>query len=98
MLIRVTPAGAELEAPTDLKAFKVVAAGDLHGEALQHALGGAARLEGEHAWVSPEWVREASGLAADPIWQEEFLHMLAYASRKGWVNDAGEVRAHIERA
>ena len=98
MIINVTAAGATLEAPEDLKRFKLLAAAGLHGEALQAALGGAARLEGEHAWVSPEWIREASGLANDAAWQEGFLHMLSYAGRHGWVNNAGEVRAHIERA
>ena len=97
MLIRVSAAGAVLESPEDLKRFKLVAAQGLEGEALQQALGGAARLEGEHAWVSPEWIREASGLANDAAWQDGFLHMLSFAGRHGWVNDAGEVRAHIER-
>ena len=97
MIIRVTAAGAVLEGADDFKRFKLLAAPGLEGAALQQALGAAARLEGEHAWVSPEWLRAASGQAAVPAWQEGFGQMLAYAGRSGWVNAAGEVRAHIER-
>jgi len=97
MIIRVTSAGAMLEAPEDLKGFKLVVEGGLAGDALATALGAAGRLAGEHAWISPGWLRDASGLAGDAAWVQGFEGMVGYATRKGWVDDTGAIRAHIER-
>ncbi|MBV1797744.1 hypothetical protein [Siccirubricoccus sp. G192] len=98
MLIRVTREHAlRLEAPEDLKRFKLLVEGDIAGEALARALGEAGRLEGEHAWIAPDWLRRASGLAADPEWQAGFAKMVEFAAKQGWVNEAGAIRAHIER-
>jgi hypothetical protein len=93
--------------------FDVSVAGDpgaplvllLHGFAVSRhlydaqvpALGVAGRLEGEHVWVSPTWIAAASGLGGDAGWLEEFGRMVSFAGKHGWVNDAGEIRAHIER-
>ena len=97
MLIRIANAAATLEAPEDLKRFKLVVSGGLEGADLQQALGTAGRLEGEHVWVAPAWLTQASGLGTDPAWLEEFGRMLGFAAKHGWVNEAGEIRAHIER-
>jgi hypothetical protein len=98
MLIRLMPgAVATLEAPEDFKRFKLAAPQGLHGEGLSQALGHAGRLEGEHAWISPDWLRRASGLADDPEWRAGFGKMLEFAAKHGWVNERGEIRAHIER-
>ena len=97
MLIRVTRAATTLEAAADLKRFKLVVEDGLAGPALAAALGEAGRLEGEHVWVSPDWLRAASGLAADPDWTAGFAQMVGFAAKQGWVNDAGAIRAHIER-
>jgi hypothetical protein len=66
MIIRVNAGGARLEAPGDLKGFKLVVEDGLEGDALGKAVAEAGRLEGQHAWISPAWLRAASGLAADP--------------------------------
>ncbi|MDO9707173.1 hypothetical protein [Paracraurococcus lichenis] len=97
MIIHVSTAGARLDAPEDLKAFKVLVAEGLHGEALAAALGPAGRLDGDHAWISPDWLRAASGRAGDAAWVQGFEAMLAYAAKKGWVDAAGAIRGHIER-
>jgi hypothetical protein len=98
MLVRVTREHAlRLEAPEDLKRFKLLVEGDTAGEALTRALGEAGRLEGGHAWISPDWLRRASGLAGDAGWQAGFAKMLEFAAKQGWVNEAGAIRAHIER-
>lgn len=98
MIVHVSKAGARLDAPDDLKAFKLVVADGLQGEALADALGSAGRLDGDHAWISPDWLRQASGRAGDAAWTKGFDGMVAYAAKKGWVNEAGAIRGHIERA
>ena len=97
MIIELTAAGITLVAPEDVKGFKLVAPAGLTGDALATALGEAGRLVGEHAWISPAWVRAASGLAGDAAWEKGFAGMVAYATTKGWVDDTGAIRAHIER-
>jgi hypothetical protein len=50
-----------------------------------------------HAFVSPAVIEElAAGRAEDPLWREQLELMLAFAREHGWVNDAGDVRAHVE--
>ena len=90
MLIRVAGDGAvRLEEPANLKQFKLVVEGDAAGEALKRALGAAGRVEGEHVWVSPDWLRRESGMAADVTWQEGFARMVEFARGKGWVDTTG---------
>jgi hypothetical protein len=98
MIVHVSARGVRLEAPEDLKAFRVVVADDLQGESLADALGSVGQLDGEHVWVSPDWLRQASGRAGDAAWAQGFGGMVAYATKKGWVNQAGAIRGHIERA
>ncbi|TCZ65543.1 hypothetical protein [Roseicella aquatilis] len=98
MIIHVSAQGTRLDAPDDLKAFKLVVADGLAGEDLADALGPTGQLDGEHVWVSPDWLRQASGRTGDAAWTGSFEAMLAYATKKGWVNAAGAIRGHIERA
>ncbi len=97
MLIRVTGASTELEAPEDLKRFTLVVEEGLAGPGLAFALGDAGRLDGEHAWISPDWLFANSGLADDPQWVAGFTGMVEFAAKHGWVNEDGWIRAHIER-
>ena len=97
MIVHVSKAGTRLDAPDDLKAFKLVVADNLQGEAIADALGSAGQLDGDHAWISPDWLRQASGRTGDAAWIQGFEAMLAYAAKKGWVNQAGAIRGHIER-
>jgi hypothetical protein len=98
MLIRLAPGrAAALEAPEDFKRFKLVASPGLAGAALGQALGEAGRLEGEHAWIAPAWLQRASGLGQRAEWLEGFNRMMEFAAKHGWVNEQGEIRAHIER-
>ena len=97
MLIRVASDGqVSLEGADDFKRFSIGAAADAP---LATALRGIARLEGEgHAWVSPDGLRRLTPLAGTPAWEEGFGKMLAYATSKGWTDESGAVRAHIEIA
>ncbi len=97
MLIRVADGSVALEAAEDLKRFKLVVRGGATGAALQQALGAAGRLEEAHVWVSPAWLKQASGLGGNAEWLAGFAGMVGFAAKQGWVNPAGEIRAHIER-
>lgn len=51
-----------------------------------------------HVWVDVDWLR-TSGQAqvGDPEFAANFDGMIAYATKKGWLDDEGTaVRAHIE--
>lgn len=50
----------------------------------------------EHAWIAPDVLTELAGRRGDDEWQQNLAGMLAYAESKGWCDEAGRVRAHIE--
>jgi hypothetical protein len=93
MFIKLSAAlPATLEDAGNFKAFKVVS--DVTPEQAGAALGGAGRLDGDHAWIEPAWLRQNG--ADDAEWQAGLDKMLDYAGKSGWVDAAGAVRAHIE--
>jgi flavin reductase (DIM6/NTAB) family NADH-FMN oxidoreductase RutF len=49
----------------------------------------------EHILLAPSVLRFLSGHAGDAAWEAGFTAMIDYAARFGWVNERGEVRAHI---
>jgi hypothetical protein len=53
----------------------------------------------DHVWVDVEWLRRnGTAQVDDPTFGDQFDGMIAYAARKGWLDDTGtRVRAHIER-
>ncbi|MDR0260453.1 MAG: flavin reductase family protein [Comamonas sp.] len=51
-----------------------------------------------HVWLFPQVLRFLACQAADSEWDAGFAAMLAYAQQHGWVNDQGQVRAHITLA
>ncbi len=54
---------------------------------------------GEHAFVDRETLLAMDGARAqDADWVAALDGMLAFAASKGWVNDDGETRAHIEHS
>jgi hypothetical protein len=86
-----------LEEETDCKSFKML----VYAQDRQAIAGALAdigiTLDGDHSWVTPQWVAKQSRLADDLEWQKAFAGMLAYAKSKGWTNEfPGAVRAHIE--
>ena len=85
-----------LEDPDNLRDFKVVADSakdslDQVGAAL--AAAGAGIIDAGHAWISERWLRAQNG---DAAWQEGLGKVVDYARSKGWVDENGRIRAHIE--
>jgi hypothetical protein len=69
-------------------------------EALARALEpfGALDGAGEHAFLEADALPRLAGvLAADPRWRSGYEAMLAFAAGKGWIDDRGRIRAHVER-
>jgi hypothetical protein len=53
----------------------------------------------DHVWLAVAAARSIGSEATDPGFGARFDGMIAYASSKGWTNEAGtHVRAHVERA
>ena len=50
----------------------------------------------EHAWIAPDVLIELAGRGGDDEWKQNLAGMLAYAAGKGWCDEDGRVRAHIE--
>lgn len=53
------------------------------------------REDAGHVRIAPAILRFLSGHAGEPVWEAGFEKMMAYATRSGWVDERGEVRAHI---
>lgn len=53
----------------------------------------------DHVWVDIDWLRTSGvALVGDADYATKFDAMIAYATSKGWLDDAGRcVRAHIAR-
>lgn len=82
----------------DLRRFSVIAAGGPEAlPPLAEALRGVVAFDGaEHAWVSVDWLIEASGRSDSPTWRAGFDAMTAYATSKGWTRtEPLAIRGHI---
>lgn len=83
-----------LEDAANFRAFKVVCTSP-RGDC-KSAFAEAGRLDGDHLWVDPDWIR-ANGPSGEP-WAAGLAKMIAYADSAGWVDDRGAIRAHIEQS
>ena len=81
----------------NFRAFEVVAEKD--GQELAAALAGIGEVdaEGAHVFLDAEAVKGLAGKLATPEWVTQFEGMIEFARSKGWVDEAGRVRAHVER-
>ncbi len=100
MLIRITASGeAVLEEPGDFRRFSIRFDPDSRGTAAaEAALASVARPDGDAAWVRPEALRRLSPQGGDAAWQRGLDGMVAFAATRGWVDQAGRIRAHVEAA
>jgi flavin reductase (DIM6/NTAB) family NADH-FMN oxidoreductase RutF len=53
------------------------------------------REDETHVRLSPSVLRFLSGRAGDAAWETGFGAMLDYAARKAWLDEAGNLRAHL---
>ena len=97
MFVRVdtTTGTTTLEEAEDCTRFHVELIGS--DDELAPTLGDVGRVDGENVWVSPSAVRRLAAGKVGDNWEGEFAGMVGYATSKGWIDDAGAIRAHIER-
>lgn len=99
MDVRVAPGEApSLTGVEELQSFSVIAtAGRDALPLLAEQLDGVMTFDGTaHAWVSVNWLIEASGHRDSAEWRARFDAMTAYAARKGWMRaDPAAIRGHI---
>lgn len=99
MRLVLTPGALpRLEGAHDFKRFSVAipVAAENEMEALVAPIGDRTE-DGAHVWVRPDAIRALTPHAGEPQWAKDFATMLDVANRYGWVDDAGRIRAHIER-
>lgn len=49
-----------------------------------------------HTWIAPEVVTQLAGRKDDEEWKARLSTMLDFAASRGWLDDAGRIRAHVE--
>ena len=76
----------------NFRAFKVECASER--SACTDAFAEVGRLDGDHLWVDPAWLRSHGRPGAD--WAAGLQKMIDYAVSAGWVDGVGAIRAHIE--
>jgi hypothetical protein len=100
MHIAINTAGGtpELVEPDDFKAFDILAPGEPDAERLAAATAGIGRADGaDHVYVDVVALRALAGSRAqDDEWCRGLDAMLEYARSKGWLDESGAVRAHVE--
>ncbi|MBY4895529.1 flavin reductase family protein [Cupriavidus sp. AU9028] len=96
MRIYLTDAGAiALRDPDDFKRLDVLVDPQPQ-ERLDRAIARIGRREDErHVRLCPSVLRFLSGHAGDAQWEAGFQAMLDFAASRGWVDEAGMLRAHI---
>jgi hypothetical protein len=70
------------------------------GQIRSSAVGGLGLVTGDggHIYIEPAALTSlAGGLGYSAQWQASLLAMIGFAAKSGWVDDAGRVRAHVER-
>jgi hypothetical protein len=89
---------ATLQDPDDFRAFSVVAAGPADAGRLATAAAPVGRADGTtHVFVEPfALVALAGERGHDAGWLSSLSDMTAYAHERGWVDDRGAVRAHVD--
>jgi hypothetical protein len=97
--LRAAPAAVRLVEPGDFDVFKIMAhAQEMDRERLEPAVERFGRMTSDgHVFVHVTAVKALAGeRAAEPRWLASLDAMLSYAGARGWVDDEGAVRAHVE--
>jgi len=99
--LAVAPGPAELRDPDSFTEFKILIEGaDDAADAVGAAAARLGRVAGpDHVFVEVELLERLAGeRAEDEEWSAQLEAMIEYAKSKGWTDEAGAVRAHVERA
>lgn len=98
MLLRVSADGAvSLDEGDEFRRFSIRFDSGARGTpAAEAGLAAVARRDGEAAWVSPDALRRLAPRGEDPAWLAAFDAMVAFARSRGWVDEGGRIRAHVE--
>lgn len=96
MRLHLTNSGAiTLIAPSRLDQFDILI-DDQPDSMLKQAIARVGqRADDDHIWVNPQIIRFLSGKAADAEWETGFGSMMNFARKFNWVNEEGQVRAHV---
>ena len=87
---------AILSQPNDFKHFSVIVDSELRDSLASHMSRVAVRWDDRHGWISPSVIRSLSPLAMTAEWEAAFTAMVAFATQRGWTDQDGNLRAHIE--
>jgi hypothetical protein len=97
--LRVAPVTVRLVEPDDFEVFKILArAQEIDRVRLQPAVERFGRMTAQgHVFVDLAAVKALAGQrGTEPRWLESLDAMRSYAGARGWVDDEGAVRAHVE--
>jgi len=97
--LAATSNSVQLREPDHFREFKVVVVG--HREertSLEQALRPFGRLDNDgYAWIRRDAVERLAGeRSTNPDWSGSLDGLVAYAQSHGWVDSAGDLRAHCE--
>lgn len=95
--VNVAAGSVDIAHGDDLKRLQVSLIGTATDDQATALLGALGRLDGEHAWLRVETLREQAG-PGQPEWNEGFTRMIEFARSHGWTTeDDAQVRAHVVR-
>lgn len=95
MLLRASAQGVTLDAPRDLTTLSLI----LEGAGAAEAAGRVGEwLDDDHLLIAAGTLRELAGpVGAEQGWRSDFETMLEQATKRGFVDELGNVRVHVER-
>jgi hypothetical protein len=86
-----------LSEPDDFKRLHIAAERGMSVDDAAKALASIARREDDNFWLGVEALRELSGRAGDPTWEQNFDKMIASVEKFGWLSsDRQHVRCHLK--
>jgi hypothetical protein len=97
MEIRIDRSGAPtLDGADDFNSLRVVCTGPTPADVPADS-GIELTSDCTHAYIDAGTIPRLAGATADRReWQEAYQRMVAYASSKGWSDERGRIRAHVE--
>ena len=86
-----------LSEPDDFKRLHIEAERGMSVDDVTRVLASIARRDDNNFWIAVEALRELSGRAGDPAWQQNFAKIIASVEKFGWLSpDRQHVRCHLK--